>query len=53
MGCEDKCIRIFTRDTARQDKGEDLKEYEEACKQGAQTAPVPEMSSLEEFSTQI
>lgn len=38
VGCEDKTIRVFTRDTARQDRGADFAEYEAACKEGAKTA---------------
>lgn len=53
VGCEDKTVRIFTRDTARQDKGHDFEEYESACKEGAKSAHMPEMSSLQEFSTQV
>lgn len=37
VGCEDKKIRVFTRDPARQDlQGEDFKTYEEECKTAAQ-----------------
>ena len=35
VGCEDKKIRTFTRDTARQDDGPDFTEYNEECKAGA------------------
>jgi len=53
VGCEDKTIRIFTRDLARQDKGQEFADYEQACKEGAKTAHMPELNSLPEFSTQV
>ena len=34
-GCEDKTIRVFTRDPFRVDDGEEFKKYEEACKNNA------------------
>lgn len=36
VGCEDKSVRIFTRDEARKDTGKDLEAYQEACKRDAQ-----------------
>lgn len=35
VGCEDKSIRIFTRDDKRQVKDKEYEEYNEACKRGA------------------
>ena len=31
-GCEDKTIRVFTRDAFRADDGPEFVKYEEACK---------------------
>mmetsp|Transcript_40455 Transcript_40455/g.29128 ORF Transcript_40455/g.29128 Transcript_40455/m.29128 type:complete len:102 (+) Transcript_40455:196-501(+) len=35
VGCEDKSIRIFTRDEKRQEKGKEYEEYNQACKRDA------------------
>ena len=34
-GCEDKTIRVFTRDAFRADDGPEFVKYEEACKKSA------------------
>ena len=52
VGCEDKKIRIFTRDPSRENTGEDFKEYEEECKQGTKNTEM-DMNNLLEFSTQV
>jgi phospholipase A-2-activating protein len=53
VGCEDKTIRLFTRDTKRQEKGQELEEYETSCKEGVKQAPMPEVEKLLEFSTDV
>lgn len=53
VACEDKTIRIFTRDPNRQQHGQEFTDYEQACKEGAKTYQMPEMNTLQEFSTQV
>ena len=54
VGCEDKKIRTFTRDLARQDKeGPDFREYEEECKAAAQGGEKIDMEKLPDFKTQV
>lgn len=36
VGCEDKSVRIFTRDDTRKETGKDFEAYQEACKREAQ-----------------
>lgn len=53
MGCEDKKIRTFTRDPARQEKGADFTEYEEECKAAAQGGQQLDMSNLPDFKSAV
>ena len=52
VGCEDKSVKTFTRDSNRKNTGDDFKVYQEDCKKGAQSQG-PDMSNLLEFSTQV
>ena len=54
VGTEDKKIRTFTRDTARQDEGPDFTEYNEECKAAAQPGGEQiDLSKIPDFKTQI
>ena len=35
VGCEDKSIKSFTRESSRRDEGPDFKTYQDDCKRGA------------------
>lgn len=54
VGTEDKKIRVFTRDPARQDLNcADYKEYEEECKTAAQGGEQIDLAKLPDFKNDI
>jgi hypothetical protein len=53
-GCEDKTIRIFTRDTTRQDDGPEFEKLEKAIKDNAKPqGEAPNLADLKDFTTEI
>ena len=53
-GCEDKTIRIFTRDTTRQDDGPEFEKLEKAIKDNTKPqGEAPNLADLKEFTTEI